>query len=44
MSYQIVHRPIAELRPYERNARTHSKKQLKLLARSIERSASPIPC
>jgi hypothetical protein len=29
------------LRPYARNARTHSKKQLRQIADSIERSASP---
>jgi ParB-like chromosome segregation protein Spo0J len=29
--------PIANLRPYARNARTHSKKQIKQIARSIER-------
>ena len=30
-------RSIATLRPYARNARTHSKKQLKQIAASIER-------
>ncbi len=34
---QIVERKIAELRPYARNARTHSKKQVAQIARSIER-------
>lgn len=29
-------RPIASLRPYERNARKHSKKQIRQIARSIE--------
>jgi ParB-like nuclease domain len=29
--------PVASLRPYARNARTHSKKQIKQIARSIER-------
>jgi len=33
----IIDRPAAELTPYERNARTHSKKQIKQIARSIER-------
>ena len=33
----IVERDIASLRPYARNARIHSKKQIKQLARSIER-------
>ncbi|EWS54897.1 DNA methyltransferase [Methylibium sp. T29] len=28
--------PVASLRPYERNARKHSKKQIRLIARSIE--------
>ena len=37
MSYQIEFLPVSELKPYERNARTHSKKQIKLIARSIER-------
>jgi DNA modification methylase len=36
-STQLVERPIASLRPYPRNARTHSKKQVKQIARSIER-------
>ena len=35
--YQIVEREIASLRPYAGNARTHSKKQIKQIARSIER-------
>lgn len=34
---QIVERKIADLRPYARNARTHSKKQIAQIARSIER-------
>ena len=34
---QLVEREIASLRPYSRNARTHSKKQLKQIAESIER-------
>lgn len=36
-TYQVVERDIATLRPYARNARTHSKKQIKQIARSIER-------
>lgn len=34
---QIVEQPITALRPYARNARTHSKKQVKQIAASIER-------
>ena len=34
---EIVERPVASLRPYARNARTHSKKQVRQIARSIER-------
>ena len=34
---QLVEREIASLRPYSRNARTHSRKQLKQIAASIER-------
>jgi DNA modification methylase len=33
----IEERPIASLKPYARNARTHSKKQFKQIAASIER-------
>lgn len=35
--HQVAYRAIAELRPYSGNARTHSKKQIKQIARSIER-------
>lgn len=35
--YKMAEREIASLRPYARNARTHSKKQVKQIARSIER-------
>lgn len=35
--HQLVDRKIAALRPYSRNARTHSKKQVKQIAASIER-------
>lgn len=35
--YKITERAIASLRPYARNARTHSKKQIKQIAASIER-------
>ena len=35
--YPVTERAIDDLRPYARNARTHSKKQLKQLARSIEK-------
>jgi DNA modification methylase len=34
---QLVDRPISSLRPYSRNARTHSKRQLRQIAASIER-------
>lgn len=34
---KIIHLPIAQLRPQARNARTHSRKQLKQIAQSIER-------
>jgi DNA modification methylase len=34
---QIIERAITSLRPYARNARTHSKKQVKQIAQSIER-------
>ena len=34
---QLVDREISALRPYARNARTHSKKQVKQIAASIER-------
>ena len=34
---QIVERNITSLKPYAHNARTHSKKQIKQIARSIER-------
>ena len=34
---QLVQRDIAALRPYAGNARTHSKKQVRQIARSIER-------
>ena len=34
---QVVERNITTLRPYARNARTHSKKQIKQIAASIER-------
>lgn len=34
---QIIEQEISALRPYKRNARTHSKKQVKQIAASIER-------
>lgn len=37
ISSQLIERDIASLRPYARNARTHSKKQVKQIAASIER-------
>lgn len=33
----VVHTPVALLRPYARNARVHSKKQIRQIAASIER-------
>ena len=33
----IIERPLNTLKPYTRNARTHSKKQIKQIAASIER-------
>lgn len=35
-SLEIVERPIASLKPYARNARTHSKRQIHQIAASIE--------
>ena len=37
VSCAIVERPIATLKPYARNARTHSRKQIHQIAASIER-------
>ena len=34
---QIEYRPILQLRPYEGNARTHSRKQIDQIAKSIQR-------
>lgn len=36
-NHEVVQRSIADLRPYSGNARTHSRQQLKQIARSIER-------
>ncbi|MEO5494658.1 MAG: DNA methyltransferase [Sphingomonas sp.] len=36
-SLNLIERDVAGLRPYERNARTHSRKQVKQIAASIER-------
>ncbi|WP_310532750.1 DNA methyltransferase [Novosphingobium sp.] len=36
-AFQVVESAISALRPYKRNSRTHSKKQIKQIARSIER-------
>ena len=33
----VAYRQVSELKPYSRNARTHSKKQVQQIARSIER-------
>jgi len=33
----VIERPLEQLKPYKRNARTHSKKQLRQIAASIER-------
>jgi DNA modification methylase len=35
--HTIIERPVASLKPYARNARTHSKKQVRQIAASIER-------
>ena len=35
--HALVERPIASLKPYARNARTHSKKHIRQIAASIER-------
>jgi DNA modification methylase len=37
MQFEVESRPIETLRPYARNARTHSKKQIRQIAKSIER-------
>ncbi|MEI6487013.1 MAG: DNA methyltransferase [Sphingomonadales bacterium] len=34
---EIINQPLSALRPFPRNARTHSKKQVQQIARSIER-------
>ena len=34
---QVIERALTSLRPYARNARTHSKKQVRQIASSIER-------
>lgn len=34
---EIIERTLTSLKPYPRNARTHSKKQIKQIASSIER-------
>lgn len=36
-SYDLQFRPVAELKPYANNARTHSKKQINQIAASIKR-------
>lgn len=36
-AYAVVHRDVASLRPYSNNARTHSRKQIRQIAASIER-------
>ena len=43
---QVVDRPITDLHPYERNARTHSPAQLKKIAASIQRFGflNPVLC
>ena len=33
----IVYQPVKALRPYDRNARTHSRKQMRQIADSIKR-------
>lgn len=34
---EVIERSVGSLKPYARNARTHSKKQVKQIASSIER-------
>lgn len=34
---ELSYRPIGQLKPYDRNARTHSRSQIKQIANSIER-------
>ena len=41
---KIENRPIEALKPFGRNARTHSKKQINQIAASIRDSVSPIRC
>ena len=40
-SCQSIERPVAQLRPYARNAGTHSKMQIKQIAASITRFGLP---
>jgi ParB-like chromosome segregation protein Spo0J len=42
-SFNPILRPIDALRPHETNARTHSQKQIKQIANSIERFDFTIP-
>lgn len=37
LEHRIVERPLTSLRPYKRNARSHSKKQIRQIANSIQR-------
>jgi len=40
-TYCLVEYDVSSLRPYARNARTHSQKQIKQIAASIERFGLP---
>ena len=40
----LTEQPINELRPHDRNPRTHSKKQIEQLVKSIDQLALSIPC
>jgi DNA modification methylase len=42
-SMQVVQAPLASLRPYERNSRTHSEEQIAQLARSIQEFGWTVP-
>lgn len=42
--HEIIYQPSAALRPLARNARTHSKKQVRQIADIIEGSGVPSRC
>jgi hypothetical protein len=39
----VIYRPVTALKPDPRNARTHPKRQIEQLVRSINESGSPTP-